>query len=111
MLPGGQDVLHFPKGKGDDPGGSSPERIDAIEYVARVLCQIPEPTKHQVRYYGYYSCAARGKRLKVQRQVQKATAAIGPSEPAPLPQTAALRKRWADLLRRVYEVDPLLCPC
>ena len=50
-LPGGQDVLHFPKGKGDDPGGSSPERIDAMEYVARVLSQIPESRKHQVRYY------------------------------------------------------------
>ena len=63
-VPGEQDVLHFPKGRGDDPGRSSPERIDATEYVARVLSQIPEPKKHQVRYYGYYSCAARGKRLK-----------------------------------------------
>ena len=109
-LPGEQDVLHFPKGRGDDPGRSRPERIDATEYVARVLSQIPEPKKHQVRYYGYYSCAARGQRLKVQRQVQEATASIVPSEPAPPPQTAALRKRWADLLRRVYEVDPLVCP-
>ena len=58
------EVLHFPKGTGDDPGGSSPERFDAMEYVARVLSQIPEPRKHQVRYYGYYSCAARGKRQK-----------------------------------------------
>ena len=40
-----------PKGRGDDPGRSSPERIDAMEYVARMLSQIPEPRKHQVRYY------------------------------------------------------------
>ena len=23
---------------------------------------------------------------------------------------AALRRRWAELIRRVYEVDPLVCP-
>ena len=28
----------------------------------------------------------------------------------PPPATAAVRKRWADLLRRVYEIDPLVCP-
>ena len=109
-LPGGQDVLHFPKGKGDDPGSSSPERIDAIEYVARVLSQIPEPRKHQVRYYGYYSCAARGKRLKDPLRSQEGSTSVHPNEPDPPPQTAALRKRWADLLRRIYEVDPLVCP-
>ena len=110
LLPGGQDVLHFPKGKGDDPGGSSPERIHAMEYVARVLSQIPEPRKHQVRYYGYYSCAARGKRLKDPLRSQEGSTSVHPNEPDPPPQTAALRKRWADLLRRIYEVDPLVCP-
>ena len=35
------------------PGGSSPERFDAMEYVARVPSRIPEPRKHQVRHYGY----------------------------------------------------------
>ena len=64
----------------------------------------------QVRYYGYYSCAARGKRLKQRRPSREEAAAIQPNEPDPPPQTAALRKRWADLLRRVYEVDPLVCP-
>ena len=25
------------------------------------------------------------------------------------PERAAIRRRWADLIRRVYEVDPLVC--
>ena len=25
-------------------------------------------------------------------------------------ERAALRRRWANLIRRVYEVDPLVCP-
>ena len=28
----------------------------------------------------------------------------------PPPERAALRRRWANLIRRVYEVDPLACP-
>ena len=51
LLPGSDDVLHFPKGSGDDPGSAQPERIDAMEYVARVLAQIPPPRKHLVRYH------------------------------------------------------------
>ena len=33
-------------------------------------------------------------------------------EAVPLsPERAAMRRRWANLIRRVYEVDPLVCPC
>lgn len=35
------------------------------------------------------------------------------SEPGPglqTPERAALRRRWANLVRRVYETDPLVCP-
>jgi hypothetical protein len=31
-----------------------------MEFVARVLVQIPDPRRHLVRYYGAYSNAARG---------------------------------------------------
>ena len=48
LLPGKDAVLHFPKGGGDDPGDAKPERIHAMEYVARVRAQIPPPRKHLV---------------------------------------------------------------
>ena len=32
------------------------------------------------------------------------------TDPPPSPVLATLRRRWAQLIRRVYEVDPLLCP-
>jgi hypothetical protein len=101
-------VLHFPKGSGDDPGSATPERIDAMEYVARVLAQIPPPRKHLVRYHGFYSSAARGKRRR--RQDTEHQLETADAQAAPPPDTAAARKRWADLLRRVYEVDPMVCP-
>ena len=108
LLPGGREVLHFPRGGDEGPRPMPPERIDAMEYVARVLAQIPPPRRHLVRYHGYYSNAARGKRRRDQVvDIPKDTAQ---TQPDPPPATAALRKRWADLLRRVYEVDPLICP-
>ena len=62
-----------------------------------------------MRYYGAYSNASRGKR-------EKAAASADPSSPHEAPEDAAipdgpyraaLRRRWAELIRRVYEVDPL----
>ena len=99
----------MPKGGHDEPEPSQGERIDAMEFVARVLAQIPDPRRHLVRYYGAYSNVARGKR-------NKSAATAEPSSPDEPPQgatisegahRAALRRRWAELIRRVYEVDPL----
>lgn len=74
-----------------------------------VLAQIPPPRKHLVRYHGFYSNAARGKRRQAVtgQATIEADCAHHPEETAP---ARAARKRWADLLRHVYEVDPLVCP-
>ena len=110
LLPGKDQVLHFPKTGGDDPGSRRPEQIDAMDYVARVLAQIPPPRKHLVRYHGHYSNAARGKRRRGQDNCVARADAELEQQALPSPAAAAMRKRWADLLRRVYEVDPLVCP-
>jgi len=61
-------------------------------------------------------------RRLLERHRGKGKKAAAPSEPssphevplrATLPEgadRAALRRRWAELIRRVYEVDPLVCP-
>ena len=41
------------------------EVLDAIEFLHRVCLHIPEPYEALIRYYGYYSNAARGKRKKL----------------------------------------------
>ena len=57
-----------------------------------------------VRYYGYYSNVARGKRKKedIDNDV--------PCIHEPQDDMKALRKGWARLIRKIYEVDPLVCP-
>ena len=83
-------------------------RWDVLEFLARVVDHIPEPSQQTVRYWGFYANAARGKRRKA------APAADG--TPMPRQQgdtdesTRRARLSWAKLIHRVYEVDPLLCP-
>jgi len=95
FTPGAKEVVCARKGGHDAPEPGEDDRVDADEFVARVLAQIPEPRRHLVRYYGAYSNRARGRRRKAEGRLQ----ATG----------AALRRRWANLIRRVYEVDPLVC--
>ena len=69
---------------------------------------VPEPRQQQVRYWGWYSNAARGKRRKVSCGPRAAQDAAGSSA-----LDRAFRRRrlsWARLIKKVYEVDPLLCP-
>jgi hypothetical protein len=89
--------------------------FEALDFVARLLAHVPDPRRHLVHYYGAYSNAVRGK-LKARGLAQKSEPlAPGPGEDAPppactSPSLAALRRGWAQLLRRVYELDPLVCP-
>jgi hypothetical protein len=64
-----------------------------------------------VRYYGAYSNRARGQRRKAEEKLETHDSSVASHEPLPTPpERAALRRRWANLIRRVYEVDPLVCP-
>jgi hypothetical protein len=56
-----------------------------------------------VRYYGYYSNKCRGQRKKAGSD--EIVPAI--TEPA---ASFANRKSWAQLIQKIYEVDPLTCP-
>jgi len=113
------EVRYRPKGGHDGRArqpGDPAEAFDPAEFLARVIMHIPEPRRHLVRYYGAYSNVSRGQRRR------QAEAAIGvspcDSEHASSvradrdhsPDTRALRRSWAQLIKRVYEVDPLLCP-
>ena len=91
------------------------------------LCQqIPDPGLHQIRYRGAYSNAkrtalrqafeARGESAPIDvvprgETVWMPTGAPAPGRsPAPRGSAeAARRSSWARLLRKIFEVDPLLC--
>ena len=60
------------------------------------------------RYYGWYANRPRGTRRKASAGA-RVPVPVAVVEQAVLPLREA-RRRWAELLRRVYEVDPLACP-
>jgi len=79
------------------------ERMDYLEFIARVTSHIPDKGQVTVRYYGLYANAHRGK-------VKKANLEAFPlwmkeEELRPIPT-----RGWAEMIRKVYEVDPLVCP-
>jgi hypothetical protein len=79
------------------------ERMDYLEFIARVTSHIPDKRQVTVRYFGLYANAHRGK-------VRKASLGVFPirmveEELRPIPS-----KGWAEMIRKVYEVDPMVCP-
>ena len=92
--------------------GAAEEAFDPADFLARVLMHVPEPRRHLVRYYGAYSNASRGRRRReLERDASSQPSAEG-AQPAPpcLPDERRLRRRWSRLIKRVSEVDPLVCP-
>jgi hypothetical protein len=71
--------------------------FDALEFLALLSCHIPKPYESVTRYYGGYSCRARGERKK-RIPVQDSP----PLEPAGPPSLT-----WAQYFKRVYEINPL----
>ncbi len=65
-----------------------------------------------VRYYGWYSNRARGERAKKQVEADEAESPAGIQvidvsdyQPRRLPS-----KKWRELIKQVWEVDPFECP-
>jgi hypothetical protein len=79
------------------------EAFDPADFLAGVIMHIPEPRRHLVRYYGWYSNVSRGKRRKAGREHEKPVCAgAGPPSPtarAEARDARALRRSWAQLMR------------
>jgi len=84
-------------------GAEEVERMDYPEFIARVTSHIPDKGQVTVRYLGLYANAHRGKVRKREAGEQKLI--LIEQECPRIP-----RRGWAEMIRKVYEVDPLTCP-
>jgi len=84
-------------------GAEELERMDYLDFIARVTSHIPDKGQVTVRYLGLYANAHRGKVRK--GQPDKHPFIIIEEESPRIP-----RRGWAEMIRKVHEVDPLLCP-
>ncbi len=116
-----------------DPGtGARVKIMDRLDFIHAVCQQIPDAKLHQVRYYGAYSCkkrrALRELALSERSESKGARAGAGVDEekgnvdgepailstdrpPPATPGSAEARRRssWARMLRKVLEIEPLVC--
>ncbi len=88
-------------------------RFAALEFLARLVDHIPAKGEVRVRYYGAYASRRRG----WWRRRGVVLAGTGPQdahetehEAEPWPALRARRRRWAELLRRVFQVEVEVCP-
>lgn len=107
----------FPEADGDGlrPG---PRRnfqvLDPLDFLAEFTQHIPPKGSHLIRYYGWYSNKSRGMRRKAAEARLAQHGSRDPVDPAANAdgeETARSRssQTWAMLIKRVYEVDPLVC--
>jgi len=97
--------------------------FEAVEFIARLVTHIPDRGQVMQRYYGYYANRTRGARRKADEAPSAPSMAGGVPGGDPEPPEGGVtiiepqdfsrgdaRRRWAELIRLVYEVDPLECP-
>ena len=78
--------------------------FNALDWLAQLVTHIPSRYEQTVRYYGFYSNKSRGMRKKA--DTDESIPAIMPNEMS----SKEFRQNWAQLIQKVYEVDPLICP-
>ncbi len=93
--------------------------LDPLEFIHALGRQVPDPRQHLVRYYGIY--ANRSRKLWQRRwgspdwggegvvsEVEEEVAGVDQDRSVGRPGVRS--GSWSRLLRRILEVDPLLCP-
>jgi len=83
--------------------GNDSKEFDALDFIASICSHIPNQNEQTVRYNGYYSNVCRGKRKK--QAMAESDCVIENDGYA-----KAANKSWARLIKKIYEVDPLVCP-
>jgi len=106
----------------------------ACDFIAAITQHIPDKRFQMLRYYGWYSNKMRGQRSKRARDAEEIaaneSAAIGNDFAATAEHGCGVRastaveiiehlatkprripsRSWRELIKKVWEVDPLLCP-
>jgi hypothetical protein len=95
--------VFYQANKGHDQDDS--ELLDSMEFVARLLMHVPDLNKPYIHYYGIYSNRSQHKPRKDSASAE----ATWKEDPRPV-SNSKLRRRWANLIRRVYQAEPLICP-
>ena len=87
------------------------ELFTPCDFISAITQHIPDKSFRLVRYIGWYSNKMRGQRRKHTAEEALATGKavdvidVSEHEPRRIPSA-----KWRELIKRVWESDPLLCP-
>jgi len=81
---------------------SETKEFEALDFIASLCSHIPNKNEQMVRYTGYYSNVCRGRRKRQGTcELRLCVEEDG---------YKSANKSWARLIKKIYEVDPLICP-
>jgi len=80
-------------------------KYNALDFLALLALQVPPKSCHTTRYYGFYSSRSRASRREKYAISQGSMINVSVDTPA----AKERRLRWAQLIRLVFDVDPLRC--
>jgi hypothetical protein len=74
--------------------------LPVLEFIARLICHIPDKNFRNIRYYGFLSHKLRGKLLPVVYHLLNIKTVT----------TTKVYITWSTLIRTTYTYDPMKCP-
>ena len=78
------------------------KNLTKVDFIASICSHIPNKNEQMVRYTGYYSNVCRGRRKRqCTCELRLCVEEDG---------YKSANKSWARLIKKIYEVDPLICP-
>ena len=83
--------------------GNDTKEFDAVDFIASICSHIPNKNEQMVRYLGFYSNVCRGRRKK--KGITESEYVIEDDS-----YNKGCSRSWARLIKKIYEVDPLICP-
>lgn len=89
------------------------EVFSAEDFIGAITQHIPDKYFQNIRYYGWYSNKSRGLRKRHEREAEEEARKADGVEVIDVSGHQARHipsKEWRELIKKVWEVDPLCCP-
>ena len=88
------------------------KQFSPLEFLAALTLHIPDKWEQTTRYFGCYSARTRGKKRQLEEAANQDQGSAIPMPPFPEDQEPKTKpsKTWAACMKRVFEIDPLICP-
>ena len=86
-------------------------QLEPLEFLDKIAAFIPPPRRHRHHYHGIFAPAS-----PLRQQLTASAQQTPKNLTSPLTQkmankTSKVSLTWAKLIARIYEVNPLICPC